>query len=147
MRNSLREILSRCQCPFEVLLLAAIAVVVCLVMSAQVWGEQPPLGTSIPVKVIHVQDGVTLTVTYTMTCRVRLLDCWSPELRQPGGTEAKANLVRLAEGREGVLFVPHQDKLGKRFSFDRVLAELWIDGRNVSDVQVEEGYATETKRK
>jgi len=112
-------------------------------------GEPPPRGWSLPIEVVDVYDGDTVTVELRLTVRVRLLACWSPELRDDGGKESKANLESLAKGKRGVLYVPFQGdgRLDKFFTFGRVLGKIWIDGQeaDLSAQQVSGGFGTESK--
>ena len=43
--------------------------------------NQPPLGLTAQCKVLDVYDGDTVTVEVRTIARVRLLDCWAPEVR------------------------------------------------------------------
>ena len=109
----------------------------------------PQPGVSARCIVTDVYDGDTVTVELRIPIRVRLLDCWAPELRDAGGAEAKAALQRIAAGRHGLLWVPLADvhRLDDAFTFGRLLAHLQIDGadKTVSQLQVEAGHATTTK--
>jgi len=86
-------------------------------------------------------------VEVTIRARVRLLDCWAPELNQPGGPEAKAYLVKLANGKRAIMNVPIGARLDDSFSFGRVLSWLNIDGVDVSKSVVDAGHATAKKQK
>lgn len=111
----------------------------------------PPRGWSLPVTVVEVYDGDTVTVELRMRARVRLLDCWAPELRDAGGERSKRRLEKLALGKEGVLYVSRagDGRLDKHFTFGRLLGRIWI-GEDVSDLSsqmVEGGFATKEKPK
>ena len=109
----------------------------------------PQPGLAARCVVTDVYDGDTVTVELRIPVRVRLLDCWAPELRDPGGAESKAALENIAKGKVGVLWVPLADvhRLDDAFTFGRLLAHLRIDGSDkpVSQLQVESGQATTTK--
>lgn len=116
---------------------------------------RPLRGLSAGITVTEVYDGDTLTGTVTIPVRIRLLDCWAPELR--GGTEASKelaklstdNLKQLAEGKRGTIWIPweHAHRSDDVLTFGRVLAHVWINGqaKSVSQQQVESGFATAAK--
>jgi endonuclease YncB( thermonuclease family) len=115
----------------------------------------PPRGWSLPIEVMEVYDGDTLTVELRMRARVRLLDCWAPELKDEGGPASKAKLGELCRGEgrgaRGVLFVPLQrdGRLDKHFTFGRLLGHIWLDGddADLATQMVEAGHATREKAK
>lgn len=107
----------------------------------------------LPCKVTEVYDGDTLTCEVTIPIKVRLLDCWAPEIRGVDGPEkakgiaARDYLRELALDENGVLVVPidgKADSLGDLFSFERLLGEVWVGHprKNLSEIMVESGYAT-----
>ena len=100
-------------------------------------------------RVVSVHDGDTLTVEVTKRMNIRLLECWSPELKEEGGQEAKVALERMALGREALLSVPTHNKLGHSFSFGRTLGHLWIgeEKETVSQRLIQSGFATRHKVK
>ena len=53
-------------------------------------------GLTLPGNVLDVHDGDTVTVEVKRTLRIRLLDCWAPELRDAGGLEAIACRIARA---------------------------------------------------
>ena len=107
---------------------------------------QPRPGLSARCRIIEVYDGDTLTVELRIPVRVRLLDCWAPELRDPGGIESRDHLDELAALQDGTLWVPwdHARRAGDVWSFDRILGHVWVDGydKPVSELQVDAGHAT-----
>lgn len=111
--------------------------------------EPPALAISVPCEVIRARDGDSITVRVTLTTNVRLLENWSPELRDPGGIEARDRLRELTAGRKGTLTIPLDGKsrLGQIFSFGRLLAHVQMDGhdKTLSALMVEEGHATTTR--
>tara|TARA_B100000749_G_scaffold280852_1_gene279295 strand:+ start:9446 stop:9901 length:456 start_codon:yes stop_codon:yes gene_type:complete len=98
----------------------------------------------LPATVTEVYDGDTVTCEITMRLRVRLLDCWAPELSDSGGAESRDHLKELAEGKPGkvVVSLAGVDRLDDVLTFGRLLAHVWVDGRDVSDAQVQTGHAT-----
>jgi endonuclease YncB( thermonuclease family) len=101
----------------------------------------------LPCTVARVIDGDTLTVTVTLTASLRLIDCWAPELDQPGGPEARERLTAIAAGRRGLAEIPIAGSLARMLTLNRILARLWIDGRDVGAQLVDEHLATPTKPK
>jgi len=119
--------------------------------------QRPKHGLSIPVKIVDVYDGDTLTVEIKFKLKVRLLDCWAPEVRTRNLEEKKKGLVArdfvrgLALNKEGTLWVPSRNvkTLGNLFSFDRVLGYIWIsdEKKSLSETIVDAEHATKTKQK
>ncbi|MEM8864066.1 MAG: hypothetical protein AAGF31_00805 [Planctomycetota bacterium] len=117
--------------------------------------DRPSPGITARCKVIEVYDGDTLTVEITQRVRVRLLDCWAPEVRTKDDAEkalgllSKENLATLAEGKAGVIHVPtgHADRADDVLTFGRALGWVWIDEHAVSlsRQQVAAGMASTVK--
>ena len=81
---------------------------------------------------VHVIDGDTFRYG---TERVRLRGIDTPELSEPGGQAARMRLEELL--RSGpVRIVPHG-----RDVYDRTVADVYIDGRNVAEMLQTEGFA------
>ena len=131
-------------------------------------GEQtePQPGWTTVGEVVAVKDGDTVKVRITREIDVRLLDCWSAESRRDPrikshidqeaaklrGIAAKEHLRRVALGKQCTLMIPtHVDGEGvitdvsDVFSLSRALGRVWVDGKDISELQVERGYATATK--
>lgn len=85
----------------------------------------------------RVVDGDTIVFQGigTKTQRVRLADIDTPELDQPWGEEAKAALKVWAESRRAEIRIVDTDRYG------RLVATLWIDGKNINRRLVAEGHA------
>lgn len=115
--------------------------------------EPPKRGLTAKCRITEVYDGDTITVEVMVPVRVRLLDCWAPEIRTKNqtekklGLESKSNLKELAEGKEGIIHLPWEDarRLDDTLTFGRVLADVWVDGDSLSEMQVLGGFATDTK--
>lgn len=114
----------------------------------------PPIGWTTKARVVDVYDGDTITVEITRRVRVRLLDCWAPEVRTRNAAEKKRgfasrdHLRRLIKPGDAVtLHVPTYDDVGKAWSFGRVLGRVYRTGAtvDVSAEQVAAGHATATK--
>jgi endonuclease YncB( thermonuclease family) len=116
-----------------------------LLLGSQLLADQPQAALQLPCKIVDVYDGDTATVEITFQMRVRLLHCWAPELRGAGGKESKENLQQYV-GKPAILAVPITDiRLDKLFSFGRILGRVWVNGEDLSAVQVSQGLATESK--
>jgi endonuclease YncB( thermonuclease family) len=123
--------------------------IVCGVLSAE--ADAPPIGWTVPVRVIEVYDGDTVVVEITKRVRVRLLDCWAPEVRTKNPDEKAAGYASkdhlkeiLPEGSSAVLHIPGSVDVGRSITFGRFLGRIWRDGDrdDVSSQQVAAGHAT-----
>lgn len=112
--------------------------------------DQPPLGVTTRAHVTRILDGDTVELELRLPIRVRLLDCWAPELRTLEGPAAKEALAKLLPvGSKVVLHVP-TDKarnLADVLTFGRVLGHIWRKGKNASAEMVKQGHATKDKQK
>lgn len=87
-------------------------------------------------QVYHVADGDTLSVTGrdgSFTVRISRID--APERKQPFGQESLNYLRRLTLNKTVTLEMKGRDK------YDRLLAEVWINGKNYSALAVTQGLA------
>jgi len=105
----------------------------------------PDLGVCIPVTYSRVRDGDTpeFRLRTGMAIAIRPLDFSKPETNEPGGPEATARLHQLlSEAKEIRLFFPLAstgkdpildvfDIIRSVFTFDRVLAHVYVDGELV----------------
>ena len=124
----------------------------CLLVSGALGQQQPGKpahGISAPCKIVEVYDGDTITVDVTLRVRVRLLDCWAPELREEGGEESRDHLSGLALDNDGTLYVTFDGNrtAGDAMSFNRVLGRVYLadDDKDLSARQVEAGHATKDR--
>jgi endonuclease YncB( thermonuclease family) len=123
--------------------------------------EPPQPAWTTPAKVLRVIDGDTLEIEVRRVIRVRMLDCWAPESKldprlpeaqreaeKQAGQAAKANLQRLADGREVIVQIPGDVDLAKAITMGRWLGRVWLkgDGESLSEKQVKGGFATVKKR-
>ena len=124
----------------------------------------PPDGLTLPGRIVEVHDGDTVTVEVTTRMRVRLIDCWAPEVmtdrRVPPAEQAAAKAAGAASRdylRQMVsrsptcrLHIPRTgDDIGDMTSMGRVLGKIWLDDdatRSVSERMVSSGHATKTKQ-
>ena len=118
--------------------------------------DAPPIGWTVQCKVVQVYDGDTVVVEIRKRVRVRLLDCWAPEVRtkdaaeKKRGNASKANLqALLPEGSDATLHIPGSVDIGRSLTFGRFLGHMWADAEddNVSVQQVAAGHATEMKKR
>ncbi len=96
----------------------------------------PSFGQSGRYQVYQVADGDTLSVTGgkgSFTVRISRID--APERKQPFGQESLNYLRRLTLNKTVTLEIKGRDK------YDRVLAEVWINGKNYSALAVAQGLA------
>ncbi len=107
--------------------------------------EAPPLGWTTLAKVVRVIDGDTVDVVISKRVRIRLEDCWAPERRNPGGAESTAHLRMLVDGKDVTLHIPGDDDIRRLITFGRFVGRLYVDGQDVSRLQVEAGHATESR--
>lgn len=81
--------------------------------------------------VTYVGDGDSLCVAVGPSAaewaEVRLADFYAPELKDPGGAEAKSQLERLVAGRKVECVAQHR-------SYDRVVARCTLRGASVGDL-------------
>lgn len=124
-----------------------------LLLCVCVFGQAPQPGWVTTAKVIDVYDGDTVTVEIRKQLRVRLLDCWAPEVRtkdkseKAAGIRSRDYLKGLIDQKDVILSVPARRRIGDSFSFDRALGRIYIEGQDVSVLQVEAGMATKEKQK
>ena len=124
----------------------------------------PDLGWTTDGQVTDVHDGDTITVRVYRDFRVRLRDCWAPELEPieqrrkwgkypPDNTGAASHmhLKYLAEGYQVRLHIvgsPDGD-FRDSTSMGRVIGDAYLlkNGANLAAAQVQAGHATKEKRK
>ena len=105
----------------------------------------------------EVYDGDTIVVTVTKEYRIRMLDCWAPEVtgsEKEEGLKSKQFLESmLVAGDEVFVKVPTTKRIQDSITFGRLLAYVYkdIDGDgevdNISEQMVENGFATKEKVK
>lgn len=93
-------------------------------------------------------DGDTVRVDIDLGCKVwlndepiRLYGINAPEIRgeeRPEGLKSLAFLETLIQPGDEILLKTYRDKKGK---YGRWLGEIWVDGKNVNQLLVENGYA------
>lgn len=127
--------------------------------------RRPPLGLCLPCQLSRVVDGDTIEVTITggVAWRLRLIDCWCPEVRgadrEKGLAAKRAAEQALEKATSMAVFVPlptlpvpaksHDSPLNLLglLTFDRVPAWLYLDEtQTLNALLVKQGHATKTKR-
>ena len=116
--------------------------------------NRPPHGLCLPVEYRKCRDGDTVVVVLAESPRVwaiRLIDCWCPELHEPGGKEAKQYAEKvLSQCTHLSVFLPAPHDIHNLLSnvtFDRLPGYLWInDDRTLNEIMVAGGHATKEKR-
>lgn len=132
-------------------LLTSCHILAVVAITAAAWrmgaAQAPPPQLSIPCTITEVYDGDTVTVSVTLPLRVRMLDCWAPELSDPGGAESRDHLKAAASGKAAILQIPlaKADRLDDVLTFGRVLGYLWVDDINLSTLQVGKQHATRSR--
>ena len=103
----------------------------------------------IPAVINDVHDGDTLSVSVDFSMKIRLINCWAPELKDGvKGQVSKANLIRLtSKNQRCMVEIPLHDDLGKSTSLGRILGRVTVIGHDsdLSTQQVEGGFATSRK--
>jgi endonuclease YncB( thermonuclease family) len=125
--------------------------------------NRPPYGVSFPCRLHRVIDGDTIEVVISgsWAWRIRLIDCWCPEVKGPekeAGLQAKQFAARaLEDARQLTVFVPF-DMIVERqghgpinlldfVTFDRVPAFLYLnEEETLNALLVKHGHATSTKK-
>lgn len=110
-----------------------------------------------PCELTEVYDGDTITVNLTLAVRVRLLDCWAPELNK-GPEESRwfagksRDNIKKLEGSKGFIEIPigTSERVDDVFTFGRVLAYVKLADESgklidLSEYQVLKGFAHKTK--
>lgn len=109
----------------------------------------PQIGYTVLGKVDRVVDGDTVEVVIQKKLKVRLLDCWAPELKEPGGPESKLFMQSLVGGRTVYLVIPGNEEDFGNFTFGRVLGRVLFKTDtgivDVSNESVAAGHATKSK--
>lgn len=116
----------------------------------------PPRGLTAHAILLDWYDADTGTAELRIRVKVRLLNCWAPEVK---GKEKKQGIAARDFLREKVpagsnlrLFIPSTGDLQDSFTFGRVLADAWYldDDQgwvNIPETVVAAGHATKEKQK
>jgi len=90
---------------------------------------------------VHAQ--VDLGLETYRRIKLRLLNVYAPELREPGGPEARDYLRALVDGKS-VVVRTEKDRTEK---YGRYLCTILLDGQDVNARLVETGHASRTPPK
>lgn len=107
----------------------------------------------LPATVESVIDGDTVELELKIRVVVRLKECWADEVRtldpeeKKRGIASKDNLQKYAEGQPATLYVPLDEGNGfaDLFSFGRILGYVNVEGKDLSQYQVDSGHARSSK--
>jgi endonuclease YncB( thermonuclease family) len=112
----------------------------------------PPFGLTVPVEVERVIDGDTLVVTLPGSAfiwRVRLMDCWAPELPSVRGKVAlqflETYLAKVKDLRLHIPITSRPHEILSATTLGRVLGYVWCDGKLLNREIVAAGHATRSK--
>jgi endonuclease YncB( thermonuclease family) len=107
-------------------------------------GEQPrarsPVRATLELKVVGVADGDTLIISNTANQRlfIRIQGIDAPEAGQTFSREAQDNLTDLLSGKAVTIeFDPH----GKPDGEGRIVAKVYLEGRDIALEQIKGGFA------
>lgn len=121
-------------------------------LSPESFAAAPDTGVTVRCNVIRVIDGDTIEVMVPHVYRVRLLECWAPEVHGTSkqlGLQSKSHLRNFLQdhGLRGTLSVPCGEDISKAMTLGRVLGNVWLDGqeKSLSEIQCEAGHATKEK--
>lgn len=99
----------------------------------EVW-RQPEHGPQ-ALFVIGAVDGDTLSCAYLVPVTVRVNGINAPEIRTAPGRQAKMFLSAMIDGKLVAATLHGREKYG------RLLADIHVNGRPLSDVMIEAGHA------
>lgn len=87
-----------------------------------------------------IVDGDTIRIMYDgESTKLRIANIDTPERAHPDYDKATQALRELIEGRE--ITIDFTDPKGKRDNWGRLLASVFVDGRDVGETMVEAGWA------
>lgn len=117
--------------------------------------NRPPHELCLPVEYQRCCDDGTIVVSLAGSTRIwniRLIDCWCPEMHEPGGREAKQyaeKILKQCSNLAVYIPAPHDiHNLLANITFDRVPGHLFVnDTRTLSEMMVAGGHGTVTKQR
>ena len=103
-------------------------------------------------KAAHDGDTVYLTpLGGRLIWPIRLIDCWAPELRDPGGIEARDHCRKLLAAAAGKIWMEIPAPRSKAWpladlSFERVPGYVWLnETTTLNEAMIAAGHATPTR--
>lgn len=110
-------------------------------------------GVKARARMTKIIDGDTIEVVVQYPVRIRLRNCWAPEIHgidRIAGEKAKDALSMIAPpGTFVTVWIPTDEAktIGGVMTFDRVLADVWIhdDEETLADHMIAMGHATREK--
>lgn len=116
--------------------------------------EYPELGWVTDVKYIKNYDADSIDLEIRKKIRVRLLDCWAPEIKSKD--QYKKEIAKegrdfvnsvLSSAKEIRLFIPTEQSgdFSHLMTFDRLLGYIWVDGKNLNELIVKNEFASSKK--
>jgi len=92
--------------------------------------------------VTSITDGDTIKIDYNGTTeKVRLIGIDTPETKECFYLEAKKKLESLLEGKD--VEIEQDSSQGERDEYTRLLLYVWLDGENINQKMIQQGYAHE----
>ncbi len=141
--------------------MASVALCFAMIGAIVISDAAPKPSWTTPAKVLRVIDGDTIEIEVRRVIRVRLLDCWAPESKidpriaeskqaaeKKAGQAAKANLQKLADGKDVIVQIPSEIDVAKAVTMGRWLGRVCVNGddESLNEKQVRGGFATKEKR-
>jgi len=119
--------------------------------------EKPPKGWTIDCEIVgEPYDCDTITVKVEKTLKIRLDECWSPEVvktkitgEKELGLKARQWLLNYLDNykdEEVTLFIPGSHSFQDITTLGRVLGRIFIGDKDLSEEAVKAGYAFRTKQ-
>lgn len=108
----------------------------------------PELGWTTSANVIRAVDGDTIEVEIRRRFLVRINNLRCPEKTEPSGQEAKAFTDDLLTGKTVIIQIPTNNPLNLLDwnSFNRAVANIWLDNESVRDIIISSGYGQSGKK-
>lgn len=139
-----------------VFLLVVETIVVLFAIAVSCEATEPVAALQLRGVVVDVYDGDTVTVEFKLLARVRLLDCWAPEIKTTDANEkrrglnARDFLKGMADKKPVVVVVPldEANRLDDLFTFGRLLGHIYLRGEDesLSEKMRTAGHATASKQ-
>jgi len=78
---------------------------------------------------------------------IRVRNLWCPELREPGGVEAREHAIELLSDAQQIIVQTFRSRTGVTFrgSLERTLGDVWVDGTLFAERMVADGFGAEKR--